>query len=128
MRILAAILGLALVLLQYRAWVSDHGVHEVARLTAAVEAQADANREQRGRNRQLAAEVSDLKGGLTALEERARSELGMVGHSETFYQVVTESTPAAPAPATSVTASAAGIASHATGVAAAAAGTTVRTQ
>ena len=48
----------------------------------------------RERNRQLVAEVTDLKGGLTALEERARSELGMVGNSETFYQVVTPSTPA----------------------------------
>ena len=104
MRIFATILGLAVVLLQYRVWVSDHGVREVSRLSAAVEAQAAANVEQRDRNRQLVAEVSDLKGGLTALEERARSELGMVGNSETFYQVVTAGTPAPAAPATAVTA------------------------
>jgi cell division protein FtsB len=104
MRIFATILGLAVVLLQYRVWVSDHGVREVSRLSAAVEAQAAANVEQRDRNRQLVAEVNDLKGGLTALEERARSELGMVGNSETFYQVVTVSTPAPPAPATAITA------------------------
>jgi cell division protein FtsB len=97
-------LGLAIVLLQYRVWVSDHGVREVSRLSAAVEAQAAANLEQRDRNRQLVAEVNDLKGGLTALEERARSELGMVGNSETFYQVVTVGTPAPPAPATAITA------------------------
>lgn len=116
MRIFAAILGIALVLLQYRVWVSDHGMREVSRLTAAVEAQAAANREQQGRNRQLVAEVNDLKGGLTALEERARSELGMVGNSETFYQVVTATTPAAPAPATTVTASANSVAGHTSGV------------
>jgi cell division protein FtsB len=104
MRIFAVILAVAVVLLQYRVWVSDHGVHEVARLTAAVEAQAAANREQRDRNRQLVAEVNDLKVGLTALEERARSELGMVGNNETFYQVVTAATPAPAAPATAVTA------------------------
>jgi cell division protein FtsB len=104
MRIFATILGFAVVLLQYRVWVSDHGVREVSRLSAAVEAQAAANVEQRDRNRQLVAEVNDLKGGLTALEERARSELGMVGNSETFYQVVTVSTPAPPAPATAITA------------------------
>jgi cell division protein FtsB len=104
MRFFAVILGLALVLLQYRVWVSDQGVREVSRMTAAVEAQAAANIEQRERNRQLAAEVNDLKGGLTALEERARSELGMVGNSETFYQVVTAATPAPAAPATGITA------------------------
>ena len=44
--------------------------------------------------------MTNLQGGLTALEERARSELGMVGNSETFYQVVTAATPAPAAPAT----------------------------
>jgi cell division protein FtsB len=104
MRIFALILVIAVALLQYRVWVSERGIREVARLRAAVEAQTAANMEQRERNRQLVAEVNDLKGGLTALEERARSELGMVGNSETFYQVVTAATPAAPAPATAITA------------------------
>jgi cell division protein FtsB len=104
MRIFVAALGLALVLLQYRLWLSDQGIREVSRLQAAVELQASANREQAERNRQLVAEVTDLRGGLTALEERARSELGMVGNSETFYQVVTAATPAPAAPATTVTA------------------------
>ena len=104
MRILATVLALALVSLQYRLWLSDQGLREVSRLQASVDAQAAANREQGERNRQLVAEVTDLKVGLTALEERARSELGMVGNSETFYQVVTAATPAPPAPATAVTA------------------------
>jgi len=85
-------------------WVSDQGTREVTRLQAAVDAQTAANREQSERNRQLVAEVTDLKVGLTALEERARSELGMVGNSETFYQVVTSGTPAPAAPATPITA------------------------
>jgi cell division protein FtsB len=104
MRIFAAILGVALILLQYRLWVSEQGLREVSRLQSSVDAQRAANREQSERNRQLDAEVANLKGGLAALEERARSELGMVGASETFYQVVTASTPSAPAPATAVTA------------------------
>ena len=66
--------------------------------------QASANREQGERNRQLVAEVTDLKIGLTALEERARSELGMVGNSETFYQVVTAASGAPAARVTAVTA------------------------
>ena len=104
MRILAAVLSLALVLLQYRLWLSDQGLREVSRLQAAVDAQGAANREQAERNRQLAAEVTDLKVGLTALEERARSELGMVGNSETFYQVVTAATQAPAEPPRPVTA------------------------
>ena len=104
MRIFAVILGLALVLLQYRLWLSDQGLREVSRLQPAVDAQAVANHEQSERNRQLIAEVTDLKVGLTALEERARSELGMVGNSETFYQVVTAATGAPAAPAAPVTA------------------------
>jgi cell division protein FtsB len=97
MRIFAVILGMCLVLLQYRLWVSDRGMREIWRLDQSVEAQKAANGEQRERNRQLLAEVTDLKVGLAALEERARSELGMVGNNETFYQIVT---PATQAPAT----------------------------
>ncbi len=104
MRFFAAILVLALISLQARLWFSEQGLREVSRLRAAIETQATANREQLARNRQLVAEVTDLKGGLSALEERARSELGMVGNNETFYQVVTATTPVPPAPATLVTA------------------------
>jgi cell division protein FtsB len=104
MRIFAIILGASLVLLQYRLWVSDRGMREIWRLQQSVEAQTAANAEQRDRNRQLLAEVADLKIGLAALEERARSELGMVGNNETFYQIVTPATQAPSAPSTAVTA------------------------
>jgi cell division protein FtsB len=104
MRIFAVVLAAALVLLQYRIWISDQGMREVSRLQAAVGAQKAANRVQGERNRQLAAEVADLKGGMKALEERARSELGMVGSGETFYQVVSASVQAPDVPAKPVTA------------------------
>jgi cell division protein FtsB len=104
MRVLAVILSACLILLQYRLWVSDQGMREIWRLNQAIEAQTAANAEQRERNGQLLAEVTDLKVGLAALEERARSELGMVGNSETFYQVVTPATPVASAPAAPITA------------------------
>jgi len=76
----------------------------VSGLEAAVTTQRAANLELSERNRQLGAEVANLKSGLTALEERARSELGMVAASETFYQVVRVNTPAPAAPASPVTA------------------------
>jgi cell division protein FtsB len=104
MRIFAILLTVALLLLQYRIWVSDQGMREVDRLQTAVGSQKASNRVQGERNRQLAAEVADLKGGMRALEERARSELGMVGSSETFYQVVSASTQVPNAPTTHVSA------------------------
>ena len=88
MRVLAGFLLAALVLLQYRLWVADDGLREVWQLRTAVAAQNVENDGLRQRNGQLKAEVQDLKKGLTALEERARHDLGMIGPRETFYQVV----------------------------------------
>ena len=94
MKWFAAALVLALLLLQYRIWFSGDGVGEVLRLRNAVAAQQADNQRLSDRNRQLAAEVRDLKQGYTALEERARSDLGMVAANETFYQVVPPGPPA----------------------------------
>jgi cell division protein FtsB len=88
MRVLTGFLIAALVLLQYRLWVAEDGYREVWQLKAAVAAQEGENEGLRQRNGQLKAEVQDLKKGLTALEERARHDLGMIGAGETFYQVV----------------------------------------
>src|SRR6516162_673070 len=93
MKWLAAALAVAIVLLQYRVWFSEDGVRQLARLQQAVGAQRAENGQLEERNRQLAAEVRDLKTGLDALEERARSDLGMIARNETFYQVVTASPP-----------------------------------
>jgi cell division protein FtsB len=101
MKWLAAALVLALTLLQCRLWLADSGAHELVRLESAVATQRAQNDELKQRNQQLAAEVADLKNGFGALEERARSDLGMVAANETFYQVVPAATdtPAAPAAA-----------------------------
>jgi cell division protein FtsB len=93
MRWLAAALLVCLLLLQCRLWLSPSGARELSRLTAAVAHQRADNERLVERNRQLAAEVHDLKNGMGALEERARSELGMTGASETFYQVVPPKAP-----------------------------------
>jgi cell division protein FtsB len=83
----AAALAAVLLLLQYRIWFSTDGVSEVMRLRTAVAGQQSDNERLSARNRQLAAEVRDLKQGYSALEERARSDLGMVASNETFFQV-----------------------------------------
>jgi cell division protein FtsB len=89
----AAALVAALLMLQYRIWFSTDGVSEVMRLRAAVAGQQSDNERLSARNRQLAAEVRDLKQGYSALEERARSDLGMVASNETFFQVGPAETP-----------------------------------
>jgi len=88
MKWLTAALALALLALQYRMFLSNDGVREVLRLQGAVAAQQSENGRLSERNRQLAAEVHDLKQGYAALEERARTELGMIAGNESFYQVV----------------------------------------
>jgi cell division protein FtsB len=88
MKILLGCLLAVLAFLQYRLWLSDEGMREVWHLGAAVLAQRAENAVLTERNLQLKAEVADLKQGLTALEERARHDLGMISVTETFYQVV----------------------------------------
>ena len=88
MKWLAVALITVVLMLQYRLWLSADGVREVTRLSAAVDRQKSENGELTARNQQLVAEVADLKAGMSAIEERARSELGMIGRNETFYQVV----------------------------------------
>jgi cell division protein FtsB len=88
MKWLAGALLSVIVLLQYRLWLSGDGLRELTRLDEAVEQQKIENAELEERNEQLMAEVADLKSGMAAIEERARSELGMIGRNETFYQVV----------------------------------------
>jgi cell division protein FtsB len=96
MKFLAAGLLVLLLLLQYRLWLGDGGTREVARLREEITAQRAENEQLKVRNRTLAAEVQDLKKGTTAIEERARTDLGMVGKGETFYQVVVPRTGVAP--------------------------------
>jgi cell division protein FtsB len=88
LRIIGGLLVLALLALQYRLWLSPNGMRDLWRTDAAIEAQAEENARLKQRNRTLAAEVRDLKEGRAAIEERARTDLGMIGANETFFQVV----------------------------------------
>lgn len=85
--LIAMLLGLTL-LLQYRLWVGEGSLAEAWRLRQAVEQQRETNMALAMRNGALEAEVQDLKQGMNAIEERARSELGMIREGETFYQII----------------------------------------
>ena len=82
------LLGIAGLGLQTELWFSDDGYRKTLKLRTAVAEQSDLNDSLRERNGALDAEVINLKQGVDAAEERARTDLGMIGERETFYQVV----------------------------------------
>jgi len=77
-----------LAVLQAQLWFSDDGYREVWRLRSQAGAQEIENQSLLDRNIALEAEVIDLKEGLAAAEERARTDLGMIREEETFFQVI----------------------------------------
>lgn len=88
LRWIVGLLGLAAVLMQVELWFSDDGFRKTRDLRQTVAEQRAENEQLRERNAALDAEVVNLKQGLEAAEERARTDLGLIGETETFYQVV----------------------------------------
>ena len=87
-RWLLLLLGVICVALQADLWFADDGHRKTMKLQSAVAEQRSLNDSLRTRNAALDAEVINLKKGRDAAEERARTDLGMIGRHETFYQVV----------------------------------------
>ena len=87
MRILAGIFVALIVALQYPIWLGKGGWLRVRELDRQVEAQKKTNEARAARNAALDADVRDLKQGFDAIEERARSELGMIRGDEVFFQL-----------------------------------------
>ena len=88
LRYVALLLLILLLALEVKLWTGDWSMREVWRLRERVSEQKQENQKLKQRNEALSAEVQDLKNGNEAVEERARSELGLVKPGETFYQVV----------------------------------------
>jgi cell division protein FtsB len=87
-RLIVIALAVAGLGLQAQLWLSDEGYRKTRDLRQAVTLQRQQNSTLRGRNISLEAEVLNLKQSREAAEERARTNLGMIGQSETFYQVI----------------------------------------
>lgn len=88
MKIIAFVLLLLLFWLQYKIWLQDGGIPEVLQLQDEITAVKEEVSHLQGRNASLDAEVRDLKKGLKAIEERARSEMGMIKQGEVYFQVI----------------------------------------
>ena len=96
MRWLALVFVVLIAALQYPMWLGKGGWLQVRELDRQVALQRDTNAKLKGRNDALDAEVRDLKTGYEAIEERARSELGMVKQDEVFFQLQQRGAPEAP--------------------------------
>lgn len=90
MRIWISLLVGLFIILQYDLWVGDGSLATVWRLQQSLESQTKENKILADRNKALEAEVIDLKKGKDAIEERARSDLGMIKKGETYIQIVDE--------------------------------------
>ncbi|OGT65601.1 MAG: hypothetical protein A2W69_02330 [Gammaproteobacteria bacterium RIFCSPLOWO2_02_47_7] len=88
MKFLSFLLITLLVLLQYRLWIGNGSLTDVHHLQQAKQAQLEENERLRESNQSLTAEVHDLKHGFEAIEERARSELGLIKKDEKFYHII----------------------------------------
>ena len=84
-------------LLQYPLWLGKGSWLRVWNVNQQISDQKDKNISYKQRNETLNAEVRDLKQGNAAIEERARTELGMIKEDEVFYQVIDQPLPTQPA-------------------------------
>ena len=96
LKALTLIFVILIALLQYPLWLGKGSWLRVWNVNQQITEQKDKNAAFKQRNETLNAEVRDLKQGNAAIEERARSELGMIKQDEVFYQVIDQALPAKP--------------------------------
>ena len=88
MKRLYLVFACLIALLQFQIWLGDNSVRTLNTLKNEIILQRDTNLSLDERNRELEIEIVDLKSGVEAIEERARSELGMIEEGETFFLIV----------------------------------------
>jgi cell division protein FtsB len=97
LKALTLIFVVLIALLQYPLWLGKGSWLRVWNVNQQIDEQKEKNTSYKQRNETLNAEVRDLKQGNAAIEERARSELGMIKQDEVFYQVIDQPLPTQPA-------------------------------
>lgn len=85
-KLFSVILVSLILILQSRLWYGEGSFLQVRALKKEVALQQEMVEKLKERNQTLEAEVHDLKHRLSAIEERARMDLGMIRQGETFYQ------------------------------------------
>lgn len=84
---LLAALAILFLLLQYKLWFDSDGIRNIWHLRQHIHEQIGVNKELKGNNLILKADVLSLKNGEDAIEERARYDLGMVRRNEVFVNL-----------------------------------------
>ena len=87
MRILTLIFIIVFILLQIDIWLKEDGKKRTEELNQMISTQQQENKEMMIRNSELEEEIKDLKGGTEALEEKARTEMGMIKEGEELYLI-----------------------------------------
>ena len=87
MRLVTIVLIILFLLLQVDIWIKNDGYKRKVELTETIEMQTEANKEMTMRNNQLQQEIIDLRNGTEAIEEKARTEMGMIKEGEEFYLI-----------------------------------------
>ena len=81
------IAAVILAMMQYQYWYGEYGHANLAEVKSQLAEQTRLNQEQSYKNSILLADVKDLKSGLSAIEEHARLDLGLIKRGETFVQL-----------------------------------------
>ncbi|WP_363317362.1 cell division protein FtsB [uncultured Gilliamella sp.] len=77
--------------LQYSLWFGKNNVYDYQENVHMLASLHEKNNKLKARNEQMFAEINDLQRGSEAIEERARSHLGMVKPNEYFYRIIIDS-------------------------------------
>ena len=87
-RFFIAILILLFLIIQFDIWVKDDGLNRAKELQQMIDSQSEENQRLKLRNQQLEREIEELKSGTESIEEKARTDLGMIKEGEEFYLIV----------------------------------------
>ena len=87
-RLVILILIFFFLIIQFDIWIKDDGFYRVQELEGLIENQLEENQKLKIQNEQLEREIEDLKSGTESIEEKARTDLGMIKDGEEFYLIV----------------------------------------
>ena len=87
-RFFIIILIVFFLMIQFDIWFKDDGFYRVKELEQMIGNQVEENKRLKLRNEQLEQEIEELKSGTESIEEKARTDLGMIKEGEEFYLIV----------------------------------------